>query len=277
MPRDESEGFGSDYWDRIARQADVKHREDLWRAHLKEIYQGLKERWRGKGRSGCTLKTDLFDEAASSHGLIPVFGGACEEIVGTDVSFHAALQAKRRMERDWGGWGRVAVSDARSQAFRSGVFDEVISNSTLDHFSSKEEIFESLGELQRILKPGGSLFLTLDNPGNPIVFVRNLLPYRYLKAVGVIPFFMGVTLSRSELVRALEARGFRVCESTAIVHSPRIFAIWTGHVLNRMGREGVRECLRGVLRVFERLERLPTKYLTGYYVAVKAEKIDMGE
>jgi ubiquinone/menaquinone biosynthesis C-methylase UbiE len=201
-----------------------------------------------------------------------VFGNGSEKIVGTDVSLLVARAAKKRMEDQWGGWRKATVSDARQQAFKSNVFDEIISNSTLDHFSGKKDIIESLRELRRVLKPGGTLIITLDNPWNPVVSVRNRLPYRWLKFLGVIPFYMGVTLSRSELIRALESNGFRVEDSTAIVHSPRILAIWAGHILARLGWGRTKAVLHHLLRGFEFLERLPTKSLTGYYVAVKARK-----
>jgi SAM-dependent methyltransferase len=262
----------SEYWDLIASKSNGKGGEDLWRAHLKEVHQKLKAKWRKKGKSGRGLKTDLYDEAISVHDLISLFGSECDHMVGTDVSLETAQAAKHRMKNTWGGWDQVVVSDARNQAFKSRVFDEILSNSTLDHFSDQTDLLASLGELGRIIKPGGTLIITLDNPWNPVVWVRNRLPYRFLKRLGIIPYYMGVTLSRSELIRALESRGFKVRDSTAIVHSPRMFAIWTSHQLGRTKHEGMKACFLRVLRAFERLEGLPTKHVTGYYVAVKAIK-----
>ena len=268
----ETRGFGNAYWDAIAAESAGRGREELWRAHLRELYRNLKDRWRQAEKPLCTLKTDLYDEAVSTHNLISLFGTESERIVGTDVSLETARAAKRRMADEWGGWSSIAVSDARRQAFKSSVFDEVLSNSTLDHFADKSHILESLEELWRIMKPGGTLIITLDNPWNPVVWVRNRLPYRLLKAAGLVPFYMGATLSGPELVRALEAKGFRVCDSSAIAHGPRILAIWTGRLLARTPHERIRGGFHRVLRMFERLEALPTKYLTGYYVAVKAVK-----
>jgi len=268
----ETKSSGGDYWDIIAAETGGKDLDDFWRAHLKEIYRDLRDRWREGIRPGRMLKTDLYDEAVSRHGLIPVFGSGCDQIIGTDVSLLAARGAKQRLADEWGRWQKIVVSDARRHAFKSNVFDEIISNSTLDHFSDKKDILESLRELRRILKPGGLLIITLDNPWNPVVLLRNKLPYRLLKSLGVIPFFMGVTLSRPELVRALESNGFGVRDSTAIVHSPRILAIWTGRVLGRIGLGGIRAVFHRLLWAFECLEGLPTRCLTGYYVAVKARK-----
>ena len=122
------------------------------------------------------------------------------------------------------------------------------------------------------MKPGGTLVITLDNPSNPVVFLRNLSPYRLLRLFGLIPFYMGVTLSKPQLIRILESTGFRVHDSTAIVHSPRILAIWTGYILNKIGSERIKVYFHRVLRILERLEKFPMRYRTGYFVAVKAIK-----
>ncbi len=60
--------------------------------------------------------------------------------------------------------------------FPDGAFDRVFSNSTLDHFDSRDDIREALRELARVLHPEGELLLTLDNLANPVVRLRNALP-----------------------------------------------------------------------------------------------------
>lgn len=263
----------ADYWNSVASRSQGAGREDLWRAHLKEVYQRLRARWRNEGWTEHALKTDLYDEAISRHHLISLLGGDCRHIVGADVSFETAQAAKERLEKTWRRWDQIAVSDARDQAFKTGSFGEILSNSTLDHFLSRNELLASLEELHRIMKQGGSLIITLDNPQNPVVWIRNRLPYRLLKRFGIIPYYMGATLSRSELVRALESKGFAICDSTVIVHSPRILAIWAGCFIGRLQREGIKAGFAKLLGFFERLERFPTRHITGYYVAVKALKI----
>jgi SAM-dependent methyltransferase len=261
-----------DYWDTIIERPGGRDHEDLWRAHLQGIYEKLMDRWMAGLQEGLTLKTDLYDEAISQHNVLPLCANKEEGVIGTDVSFEVAAAAKRRMLRTWRGWHNAVCSDIRWLPFKSDSFDAVISNSTLDHFSKKESILDSLREIHRSLKPGGSLFITLDNPSNPVVFLRNAVPYRLLKGSRLIPFYMGVTLSESQLVRTLKACGFDVRESMAIVHSPRILAIWTGHILNRTGNKKIKQYLRRILGICERLEELPTRHLTGYYVGAIATK-----
>lgn len=270
---DGEKAWGSGYWDSLVGESRLKDRQDLWRAHMKELYERLTERWRGQERRKRILKTDLYEEAVSRHSLIPSFAGRCEHMVGSDVSFETARAAKQRMAGEGTGWRSIVVSDARHQAFKSDAFDEIVSNSTLDHFPDRKDIRQSLSELRRMLKPGGLLIITLDNPWNPVVFLRNRLPYRLLKRLGLIPYYMGVTCSRSQLIRALQSQGFRVEDSTAIVHSPRIIAIRAGRILEKVGRQRSEATFHKLLRALEGLERLPTRYVTGYYVAVKAVKV----
>jgi ubiquinone/menaquinone biosynthesis C-methylase UbiE len=99
---------------------------------------------------------------------------------------------------------QVRVGDARHLEFPDDSFDLVFSNSTLDHFETEAEIEGSVSEFARILEVGGCLLITLDNPVNPVVGVRNFLPQRATGAIGLVPYFMGRTLSMRGLVQLLE-------------------------------------------------------------------------
>ncbi|MBW2173253.1 MAG: class I SAM-dependent methyltransferase [Deltaproteobacteria bacterium] len=264
--------YTGEYWDTIIRKSYGGNNEDFWRGHLQEVYQELIDRWMDKSRGGLVLKTDLYDEAVSEHNLIAICRQKSERVIGTDVSFEVAVAARRRMIKERNGWHDAVCSDVRNLPFKSESFDQIVSNSTLDHFSREESIRTSLKELYRLMKPGGFLLITLDNPSNPVVCLRNLAPYRLLKLSGLIPFYMGVTLSKPQLIRVLESCNFMVRESTAIVHSPRILAIWTGRILDKIGSEWIKAYIKRFLRIFERLEKFPTRYMTGYYVAVKATR-----
>jgi ubiquinone/menaquinone biosynthesis C-methylase UbiE len=59
---------------------------------------------------------------------------------------------------------RTLVRDTRRLPFPRDIFDLIVSNSTLDHFSTGEEIAAAIGEIVRVLKPMGHLVITLDNP-----------------------------------------------------------------------------------------------------------------
>ncbi len=239
---------------------------------MKEVYKGLLNRWLDGPNGGLTLKTDLYDEAISNYNILTLFENQCEHIIGNDASFEVTLNAKRRLAKELNGRHNVVVSDIRNPSFKSDSFNQIISNSTLDHFTNKKDITVSLKELQRVLKPGGVLIITLDNPSNPVVFLRNLLSYKLLKFFGIIQFYMGKTVSHHELTGMLKSIGFSVHDSAAIDHSPRILVLWIGYVLEKIGSERAKVWLLRLLEVFERLGRFPTRYLTGYFIAVKAVK-----
>jgi SAM-dependent methyltransferase len=256
--------FNKDYWDGVANNKSICNREELWRAHLKNIYQRFIS-----GHGGIALKTDLYDEAISEHNLLSLLEQHYQQVVGLDHSSTVAQRARQRITNEK---IVILVSDVRCVPFEDNSFDCILSNSTLDHFPSKKDIITSLKELYRILKPHGRLIISLDNPSNPVIRLRNALPYKILKSIGIIPYYMGVTLSKTELIRAMEGQGFKIKESSVIVHCPRFFAIWTGFLVNRLGSKTINKCFLKILDIFEYLENLPSKYLTGYFVCVEATK-----
>jgi len=116
---------------------------------------------------------------------------------------------------------RACVTDIRALAWRPASCDLVYSPSTLDHFLHGRDIPAALSELGVVLRPGGRLLLTLDNPSNPLVRARNALWQLVGPVNPLIPFPMGRTLSRAALVNVLERVGFEVLRSGYVVHAPR--------------------------------------------------------
>jgi SAM-dependent methyltransferase len=164
----------------------------------------------------------------------------------------------------------VRVGDARNLDFSDASFDLVFSNSTLDHFETEAEIEQSVTEFARILEVGGCLLITLDNPVNPVVGVRNFLPQRATGAIGLVPYFMGRTLSMPRLAEVLKKAGFRVKHRWHTMHAPRVLALHLCRLLEKSSAAG-RVAFRAMLAM-EALGKLPTAPLTGYYSAVLAVK-----
>jgi len=134
-----------------------------------------------------------------------------------------------------------------------------VSNSTLDHFPALAEVETAVRELHRVLAPGGLLVLTLDNPWNPLVALRNALPFGPLARIGLVPYYVGATCGPRRLRRLLGEAGFLVEELGAVLHVPRVAA------------RALRPPLR-LLVAAERLGRWPTRYLTGQFVAARARR-----
>ena len=57
---------------------------------------------------------------------------------------------------------------------------------------------------------GGTLLITLDNGRNPLVALRNLLPFSLLRRLGLVPYYVGPTLGPTQLIDYLRAAGFAV-------------------------------------------------------------------
>jgi SAM-dependent methyltransferase len=246
-------------WDAEWRRAWKAHPENVWFDYEADVYLarlGAPD----AGRALRVLKTDAFDEACGRRRLTDGVGG---DVVLVDVALSVVRQAVRA-----GSTGVVAcAADVRALPFSSGTFDVVLSTSTLDHFDSTGEIDVALAELRRVLRDDGRLFVTLDNPSNPILRVRQLV-YRVTGAIaGLIPFRMGLTLSRDALVDAAAGAGFEVCTSGYVVHAPRLFALWAGECAARRGSVATARRLGAAFRSIERVvERWATRRWTAHFI-----------
>jgi SAM-dependent methyltransferase len=211
------------------------------------------------------LKTDLFDEAFGD-GLAPWFEGRGHDVLACDLALSTARGASRKPAPV-----AAAVADVRHLPFSAGSFDAVFSDSTLDHFESEGAIRRSLEELHRVLRPGGTLLLTMDNPVNPLVWLRNLSPDFWMR-IGIVPYAVGATCSLKCLTRLLELVGFQVSAADTIMHVPRVLLVPACGWLASRGATlpGLR--LHRWLRRFEGLARLPSRELTGHFVAVVARR-----
>jgi ubiquinone/menaquinone biosynthesis C-methylase UbiE len=115
------------------------------------------------------------------------------------------------------------AADVRRLPFADASFDVVVSNSTLDHFAAAD-IATSLAEPRRVLRPDGHLLLTLDNAANPLIGLRNALPFAVWRRLRIVPYYVGATLGPCELRRALAAAGFEIVEEGAVMPARRCWA-----------------------------------------------------
>ena len=239
-------------WDAVLASWRDTPGSSLLRAYSDEANRRLLAAWL-PGRSRRVLKTDVFDEAVA-RGLSPFLAARAGSLVAVDASPAAVAAARRRYPEL-----EAHVADVRALPFEDASFDAVVSNSTLDHFPAGGDVEAAVRELHRVLEPGGLLVLTLDNPWHPLVALRNALPFRLLARIGLVPYYVGVTCGPRGLRRVLGEAGFVVERVTAVLHVPRVAA--------RALRPPLRLLLEG-----ERLERWPSRFLTGQFVAARARR-----
>lgn len=210
------------------------------------------------------LKTDLFEEANGVDQILSGLDLGQRLVVGFDLSTETAKGGRRVL----GVNAPLFVSDARRLALASDSIDLIISTSTLDHMEDPADLEQALKELYRVLRPGGRMALTLDNPWNPLYPLLRFVCY-----LPGAPFGMGCTLSRRGLDRGLRKIGFLPTAWRPILHNPRVVSTLYFMMLRRLLPEnGADLWIARSLKLFDHLERLPTRWLTGCFVAVCATK-----
>lgn len=255
------------YWDAVHSSWQRSRPQELWRRHSDAVDIAWLRALLPAGRARRMLKTDLFNEGIGP-GLYPDLAPAAESVIGMDLSVGAARAAGAQYP------ALLAVgADVRRLPFASGSFDLIVSNSTLDHFESAADIPRSLVEMQRVLRTGGHLLVSLDNRANPFVALRNSAPGPLLQRLGIVPYYVGATFGPRRLRRALQESGFQVISASAVLHCPRVVAVAACSIVERLcGPAGRARFLR-LLVGFERLGRLPTRYVSGHLIVVKAQKV----
>jgi SAM-dependent methyltransferase len=238
----------------------------LWRRHSDAVNGALCLRWLSPNRADRLLKTDLFDEACAA-GLAPFLSSLSRSVMGIDLS---SASVRRARARHPGVRGQVA--DVRRLPFADASLDAVVSNSTLDHFRSRRDIAVSLGEIHRVLRCGGRLLITLDNLANPIIALRNALPFSWLCHLGIVRYYVGASCGPGELCTLLREQGFVLQELDAVLHHPSVIAVTLSRLLQHRATPGLQQRFLASLMALERLSRLPTRFRTGHYVAALATK-----
>jgi SAM-dependent methyltransferase len=254
------------YWETVAEEWIQALPHSLWRKHSDAVNHALLARWLPATPVARLLKTDVFDESVSD-GLYPLLIEHAETVVGMDVSLITLRVAQSRAAGN-----HFTCADVRGLPFADGVFDVIVSNSTLDHFETTDELIASLRQLHRVLRRGGELLLTLDNHTNPAIVIRNALPFDLLRRLGIVPYYVGATFGPRRLRRTLHDLGMEIVELGAIMHCPRVFAVKLAGILQMRTRPETQQKFLRWLIGWERLARWPTRHLTGHFVAVRAVK-----
>jgi SAM-dependent methyltransferase len=265
-----------EHWDKVARRwFQRSYANVLLAEHKRKTYLRLISRWVDVTNGQRILKTDLFAEAFDPEQFLFDIAQANGNIVGIDISGDIVVRAKRQAKHHGVDASKYLCCDVRRLPFCSNSIDLVISDSTLDHFPSETDIIAALKELTRVLRVGGTLILTLDNK-NSLTYPPYILMRLWMR-LGLAPYFIGKTLSRTKLWHTLEDIGLSVEESTTILHYPHPDGLvrWLEYALRKLSKGKLDSAIRKGLDRLERLEGKRSRYLTGRYIAVKAVKSEM--
>jgi SAM-dependent methyltransferase len=230
----------------------------------RQVHRELIHRWAREMDVRALLKTDLFEEANGADQILFDLYPDARLAAGMDLCEATVRRALRRCDNPSSGF---LVCDVRHTALRPGCLDLVVSTSTLDHLDTAAEFRAALGELAGLLREGGLLIVTLDNPQNPLYH-----PFRWASRRGWAPFALGHTVSMSELNRLLADVGLEVVGNDWLLHNPRVISTVVFLGLRKLLKTRADSSIEAVLRLLERMERLPTRRWTACFIAACARR-----
>lgn len=231
-------------------------------AQKRDVHLALIRKWWAATGQECVLKTDLFEEAFGEDCILPALAPGARFVCGIDTASSTARAAFLRVPQ-----ARIVACDARRMCFKPAAFHLVVSTSTLDHFENQEDFFLALREIHGLLRPGGLLILTLDNPSNPLYW-----PLRLLSQTRLAPFLLGYTPSLTALKRALGDSGFEVERTEWLLHNPRLISTALFLCCRKLLGRRADEPIAWLLAFFAWLGKLPTRRWTACFQAVAARK-----
>jgi SAM-dependent methyltransferase len=242
----------------------IRPREGEWWL----LQQHILDRWIHRepilALEGPLLKTDLFDEASGPHHHLRSLGSDARPI-GIDWDLGVARTAQTRLSHA-GIPARLVVCDVRAMPFAASSLPAALSLSTLDHFPSTESIVDGLRELARVVRTGGMLMLTLDNPANPEVLLRARLPSVIVSRLRADAFPLGRTLNPRQAESIFRDLQLEVVSRDYLLHAPRFISIRVLNWLESRERQATAQWVSRLLRAFEVLSKSPLRSFTGHYI-----------
>jgi len=203
-------------WDRIAASVRDFHAAPSTQ-YYRRCEMALLERSVGSLRGKRVLKLDLWNEAFNTR-ILDWMREQGAEVVGLDISRVVAFRARRNSlsngARSNGHAPALLRADIRELPFADGSFDIVYTMGTIEHI---DEYRQAIGEVQRVLKPGGRAVVGVPHKWD--LFLRPLMVW-ILDAFGQYLYAPEKSFSASELRQDVERTGLRVVERTGILTLP---------------------------------------------------------
>jgi SAM-dependent methyltransferase len=160
------------------------------------------------------LKLDLWNEAINTR-ILGWMAAQGASVVGLDVSQVVIGRARENARREEFA-ASLLRADIRELPFRDDSFDVIYTMGTIEHVA---EYRHTLGEIHRVLRPGGTAIIGVPNFWDP--FLRPLIVF-VLTALGRYPYAPEKSFTRAELRRDVENAGLEVVEMTGILALPGV-------------------------------------------------------
>jgi SAM-dependent methyltransferase len=254
-------------WDAAAAAAiERPYLDPEMRAVKRRAQLDLVERWLGDLGGKAVLKTDLWEEGVAGDELLLTLSARAGSATGIDVSPRVVAAAGDAAGRA-GVSLRLLVGDATALPLSAGSVDVVISTSTIDHLCDHDRRL-SLREVRRVLAPGGTLLITVDNAdniGDPLL--------RFAQRRGLVPFPLTASLTQDDLRQLLIETGFRLGPTAFLVHGPRVVTTLLVRAARLLPPSSSNAAVRALLRMLEAVGRRQPRRMAAF-VAIRATRGD---
>jgi SAM-dependent methyltransferase len=133
------------------------------------------------------------------------------QLFGLDYSIEM-LKYARKYASKFGYNADLVQGDAANLPFTNKAFDWAIAVATYHHFLDLQRAGMALGELRRVLKPGGEAFITVWNRGQPRLWFRRRasVPWR---TGGTVLYRHYYLFTYGELESLVKKAGLKLLES----------------------------------------------------------------
>jgi len=134
------------------------------------------------------------------------------DLYGVDFSIEM-LRFARKYSQKFNFDANLVVADVRYLPYPDETFDWAISIATYHHIKGEDGKRAALGELRRVLKPGGEAFITVWNRWQPRFWFKPgevAVPWRTKDKTQYRYYYL---FSYSELERLVRGAGFKVLKS----------------------------------------------------------------
>ena len=260
--------FDSRYWNDLVLIEQKKHHIDpvLGRYKSDEFIR-LVRAWIQSLENKTVLKTDLREEAYGEDEILFSLSLKNSTVVGIDIAEETVRRATRKQE-ERSLVHRYITSDVRGLPFKDNVFDVILSTSTLDHFNCEDDFIQSLRELKRVLRPHGSMIITINNKCNLVFYVLLKLE----RLFGLTPYPVE-SFTPTRLKKIFNSLDLNIQNEDCIIHiiSPinTILLLLRKFFANNMADEIAKKCVFFAYRLGNKKK---LNLLTGWFIALKCSK-----